>query len=178
MFFIRLTFLNLCTFQNIFGFPSAFSITILRYFRLKSTYCSRFLREDFYQTFHRPVFSMLWKPCNPLFSFIRKTSKPSLKTCSSVSLRKMASVTTTSPELIHGRHPYLPGDFRMPHAPAPATAPIVSSSTCSPPGSVVMRPPPPPPPKMIHRLQDIKHERIHHEEPSSSIPDLGKSYLN
>lgn len=96
----------------------------------------------------------------------------------SVCLIKMASVTTTSPELVHGRHghghPFMSGDFRMPHAPAPA--PIVSSSTCSPPGSVVMRPPPPPPPKIIHRLPDIKHERIHHEEPSSSIPDLGKSY--
>lgn len=88
----------------------------------------------------------------------------------------MSNVTTTSVELVQvlsGRHSLLPpltnGDFRVPPAP-----PLVTSSTCSPPGggSVVMRPPPPPPPK-THR-PEVKQERIHHEEPSSSIPDLGK----
>lgn len=82
----------------------------------------------------------------------------------------MSAVTTTSAEQVQVRHNLLPppiGDFRVPPAP-----PLVTSSTCSPPGgNIVMRPPPPPPPK-IHR-PEMKTERIHHEEPSSSIPDLG-----
>lgn len=60
------------------------------------------------------------------------------------------------------------GDFRIPNAP-----PLVSSSTCSPPGgsAVIMRPPPPPPPPPA-RVHIKQHQP--HEEPSSSIPDLGK----
>ncbi|KAF6203566.1 hypothetical protein GE061_001898 [Apolygus lucorum] len=55
------------------------------------------------------------------------------------------------------------GDFRVPQAP-----PLVSSSTCPPPPAPQMLPPPPPPPPPQH-----KH-RTQHEEPSSSMPDLGK----
>lgn len=70
-------------------------------------------------------------------------------------------------------------DFRMPSAPAG----LVSSSTSSPPGSNCMRPPPPPGPPRAPRTSgyvEVKQERIDrdrhpHEEPSSSIPDLGKS---
>ncbi|KAK9729587.1 hypothetical protein QE152_g15854 [Popillia japonica] len=71
-----------------------------------------------------------------------------------------------------------PKEFRIPSS----VGALVSSSTSSPPGAsasgtitttataTTMRPPPPPgPPK----TKDIKQERGH-EEPSSSIPDLGE----
>lgn len=70
-------------------------------------------------------------------------------------------------------------EFRMPSAPVG----LVSSSTSSPPGSNCMRPPPPPgPPRQARSTGgnvDIKQERVDrdrnpHEEPSSSIPDLGR----
>lgn len=76
-------------------------------------------------------------------------------------------------------------DFRIPTS-VIAPQPLVSSSTCSPPGttssSSTMRPPPPPPPPKSRSNggasgSDVKLERNHHEEPSSSIPDLGKSSL-
>ncbi|CAB0005009.1 unnamed protein product [Nesidiocoris tenuis] len=69
------------------------------------------------------------------------------------------------------------GDFRVPVAP-----PLVSSSTCPPP------PPPPPPPPSSHAVPQMlppppppPHSHPHHkhrtpqphEEPSSSMPDLG-----
>ena len=76
-------------------------------------------------------------------------------------------------------------DFRIPTS-VIAPPPLVSSSTCSPPGtasgSSTMRPPPPPPPPKSRSNgsisgSEVKTERTHHEEPSSSIPDLGKSSL-
>ncbi|KAL0272140.1 UNVERIFIED_CONTAM: hypothetical protein PYX00_005222 [Menopon gallinae] len=71
-------------------------------------------------------------------------------------------------------------DFRIPSA---SPGGVVSSSTSSPPGSACMRPPPPPGPPRPSRnvgYVEVKQERLDrerhpHEEPSSSIPDLGKS---
>lgn len=67
-------------------------------------------------------------------------------------------------------------DFRMPSAPSG-----VVSSTSSPSNTSCMRPPPPPgPPRpRASGYVEVKQERIErerhpHEEPSSSIPDLGK----
>lgn len=56
-------------------------------------------------------------------------------------------------------------EFRIPSG-------AIVSSTSSPPGSsgTCMRPPPPPPPP---KSKD-KGDKVH-EEPSSSIPDLGES---
>lgn len=88
------------------------------------------------------------------------------------------------------QQPISSGDFRLPGAPpqhsqpkvsAPA-AHIVSSSTCSPPSAqshVIMRPPPPPPPlplKMSRTFSSVPQDMkpSHQEEPTSSIPDLGK----
>lgn len=67
-----------------------------------------------------------------------------------------------------------PVDFRVP---PPPPSSVVSSSTCSPP---MMRPPPPPPP-LKHRMEmkhPVHHPTSHpgHEEPTSSMPDLGKIF--
>lgn len=71
-------------------------------------------------------------------------------------------------------------DFRMPSAPSG----VVSSSTSSP-SNACMRPPPPPGPPRPPRASgyvEVKQERVErerhpHEEPSSSIPDLGKIFI-
>ncbi|XP_011697395.1 PREDICTED: pistil-specific extensin-like protein [Wasmannia auropunctata] len=60
---------------------------------------------------------------------------------------------------IRGNH----GRNSGPPPPPPAT--VVVSSTSS------MRPPPPPPPP---RARTSNESKGHHEEPTSSIPDLGK----
>lgn len=85
----------------------------------------------------------------------------------------MATSSTTPVSVAPGAlmPPPVVSDFRVPSAPAA----VVSSSTCSPPGPLMRPPPPPPPPRP--RITEIKTERtVHtpHEEPSSSIPDLGK----
>lgn len=57
-----------------------------------------------------------------------------------------------------------------------AAVSVVSSSTCSPPAAPMRPPPPPPPPKHQHAGAAKGPEpRPNHEEPSSSIPDLGES---
>lgn len=73
-------------------------------------------------------------------------------------------------------------DYDMPHGlclkempPPPA---VVSSSTNSPPGTCMRPPPPPGPPRqrlLAPAYVEVKQERNGQEEPSSSIPDLGKS---
>ncbi|KAK6637903.1 hypothetical protein RUM44_008325 [Polyplax serrata] len=95
-------------------------------------------------------------------------------------LHKTISVvsTSTAETLPHLQRPVITvKDFRMPSAPAG----LVSSSTSSP-GSSCMRPPPPPGPPRPPRASgyvEVKQERVDrerhpHEEPSSSIPDLGE----
>lgn len=63
---------------------------------------------------------------------------------------------------IRGNH----GRNSGPPPPPPAT--VVVSSTSS------MRPPPPPPPP---RARTSNESKGHHEEPTSSIPDLGEEHI-
>ncbi|EZA58068.1 hypothetical protein X777_01449, partial [Ooceraea biroi] len=63
---------------------------------------------------------------------------------------------------IRGNH----GRNGGPPPPPPAT--VVVSSTSS------MRPPPPPPPP---RARTSNENKGHHEEPTSSIPDLGENFI-
>lgn len=61
------------------------------------------------------------------------------------------------------------GNHRNGGPPPPPPATVVVSSTSS------MRPPPPPPPPRARASNDSKG---HHEEPTSSIPDLGEQSLS
>ncbi|XP_043468826.1 uncharacterized proline-rich protein-like isoform X2 [Leptopilina heterotoma] len=68
---------------------------------------------------------------------------------------------------IRATHPLRQGQPPPPPPPQPPPPPsVVVSSTSS------MRPPPPPPPP---RPRPSNEGKGHHEEPTSSIPDLGES---
>lgn len=95
-----------------------------------------------------------------------------------ISIVPTSSASDTAPQMT--RPLISVKDFRIPSA---SPGGVVSSSTSSPPGSACMRPPPPPGPPRPSRnvgYVEVKQERLDrerhpHEEPSSSIPDLGKS---